>query len=74
MSIQELQKVNIIPEPETAVMTPMDMLNRAVTAGADIVVLEKLMALHERYESNQARKAFDEAMAAAIAAEAPTRA
>lgn len=65
MSIQELQKVNIIPEPETAVMTPMDMLNRAVTAGADIDVLEKLMALHERYESNQARKSFDEAMAAA---------
>jgi hypothetical protein len=46
-------------------MTPMDMLNRAVSAGADIEVLEKLMALQERWEANQARKAFDEAMAEA---------
>lgn len=66
MSVQELQKVNIIPEAP-AVMTPMDMLNRAVTAGADIDVLEKLMGLQERWEANQARKAFDEAVAAAKA-------
>jgi hypothetical protein len=66
MSVQELQKVNIIPEVP-AVMTPMDMLNRAVTAGADIDVLEKLMGLQERWEANQARKAFDEAVAQAKA-------
>lgn len=52
-------------------MTPMDMLHKAVSAGADIEVLEKLMALQERWENNQARKAFDEAMAAAKA-EIPT--
>lgn len=55
-------------EPEGAalsVMTPMDMLNRAVSQGADIEVLEKLMGLQERWEANQARKAFDEALAAA---------
>ncbi len=46
-----------------AVMTPMDMLNQAVSQGANIDVLEKLMSLQERWEANQARKAFDEALA-----------
>jgi hypothetical protein len=46
-------------------LTPMEMLNRAVAQGAGIEVLEKLMALQERWESNQARKAFDEAMSSA---------
>lgn len=50
-----------------AAMTPMDMLNRAVEQGANIDVLEKLMSLQERWEAGQARKAFDEAMAAAKA-------
>lgn len=48
-------------------LTPMDMVGRAVANGASIEVVEKLMALHERWEANQARKAFDEAMAAAKA-------
>lgn len=48
-------------------MTPMDMLSLAVTKGADIAVLEKLMALHERWEAGQARKAFDAAISAAKA-------
>lgn len=50
-----------------AAMTPMDMLNKAVSQGANIDVLEKLMSLQERWEANQARKAFDEAMASAKA-------
>lgn len=62
-----LEKVNIIPPAEPPVMTPMDMLNRAVAQGANIDVLEKLMGLQERWESGQARKAFDEAMASAKA-------
>src|SRR5579883_1215168 len=48
-------------------LTPMDMLERAVTQGADIAVLEKLMALQERWENNQARKEFDAAISAAKA-------
>lgn len=43
---------------------PMDLVQRAVTSGADVVVLEKLMGLQERYEANKARKAFDDAIAA----------
>jgi hypothetical protein len=50
-----------------AAMTPMDMLNSAIERGANMDVLEKLMALQERWEKNQARKAFDAAMAAAKA-------
>jgi hypothetical protein len=48
-------------------VTPMAMLDRAVAAGASVEVLERLMGLQERYEANQARKAFDEALAAAKA-------
>jgi hypothetical protein len=43
---------------------PMDLVQRAVTSGADVVVLEKLMGLQERYEHNKARKAFDAAISA----------
>lgn len=46
-------------------LTPMDMLNRAITGGADLDVIEKLMNLQERYEAGSARKAFDKAIAAA---------
>lgn len=48
-------------------LTPMDMLDRAVAGGSSVEVLEKLMGLQERWEKNQARKAFDEAMSAAKA-------
>lgn len=50
-----------------APLTPMDMLNRAVSQGANMEVLEKLMGLQERWEKNQARKEFDEAVAEAKA-------
>lgn len=47
--------------------TPMDIVRHAVENGASIEVLEKLMALQERHDANMARKAFDEAIAAAKA-------
>jgi len=43
------------------------MLARAIESGAGIDVLEKLMALQERWEANNARKAFDAAISAAKA-------
>lgn len=49
--------------PEIGI-TPLAMLNRAVADGASIDVMERLMGLHERWEANQARKAFTEAFAA----------
>lgn len=56
----------IEPQPSRAV-TPMDMLNRAVESGAGLDMVEKLMSLQERWETGQARKAFDRAIAAAKA-------
>lgn len=64
-----LEKVSIIPAadtPSTAV-TPMVMLAQAVERGADITVIEKMMGLSERWEANQARKAFDAAVSNAKA-------
>lgn len=56
------------PAPSTAIaLTPMDMLDRAVANGASIETLERLIALKERWDANEARKAFDEAVAAAKA-------
>jgi len=50
-----------------AAITPMDMLNRAVSSGADLDMIEKLMNLQERWEAGNARKAFDKALADAKA-------
>lgn len=82
--MKPLEKVNILPEAEEistvpavhtasapAVVNPMNMIERAIVQGAGIEIIEKLMGLQERWETNQARKAFDEAMAAAKA-EIPT--
>jgi len=44
-------------------MTPMLLIQDAVAKGAAIDVVEKLMGLQERWDKNQARKAFDNAMA-----------
>lgn len=57
-------------EPPPAPITPMDMLQMAVEQNADLDKLEKLMSLQERWEKNEARKAFIVAMAA-FKAEAP---
>lgn len=46
-----------------ASLTPMDMLRIAVERNANLDQLEKLMALQERWEANEARKAFVQAVA-----------
>lgn len=53
-------------QPATPI-TPMALLERAMTSGAGLDVIDKFMGLQERWEKNQARKAFDEAIAAAKA-------
>lgn len=50
-------------KPE-AVITPMQMLQIAVEKGADLDQLQKLMDLQERWEANQARKAYTAALTA----------
>ena len=54
-------------EPKSSALTPMSMLEKAITSGATVEVMERLMGLQERWEATQARKAFDNAMADAKA-------
>ena len=61
---------NAAPVPIVAA-TPLDLLNRAAAAGAEPEVLAQWMALYERWDERQAKKAFDRAIALARA-EIPT--
>lgn len=53
-----------LAQPATAgqQITPMDMLNMAVSQNADLDKLEKLIALQERWEASEAKKAYVVAM------------
>src|SRR3990172_2172625 len=54
---------DLAKKPETALaITPMEMLQIAVQQGADLDKLQKLMDLQERWEKNEARKAYVSAM------------
>lgn len=53
--------------PSSVALTPMDMIDRALSSGAGVEVIERLMGLQERWEANQGRKAFDYAIAQAKA-------
>src|SRR3984885_1337196 len=69
----KLEKVNIIPHddgggvPALQAVTPMALLDRALSSGADVTLIERLMGLQERWEANQACKSFDAAIADAKA-------
>lgn len=50
-----------------AIPQTLAMVSKAVAAGASVEVITQLVSLHERLEANQARHAFDNAMANAKA-------
>jgi hypothetical protein len=52
----------LVTVEQNAVHTPMSMIEIAVERGADVDQLTKLMELQERWEANEARKAFVVAM------------
>ena len=56
-------KVTAPRSNDLAITTPASLLQIAVQRGASMEELEKLMALQERYEANQARKAYVDDMA-----------
>lgn len=62
----ETKDVAVIDDKSMDVVAtnPTQLLQIAVSQGADLVKLEKLMELQERYEANEARKAYTRAMAA----------
>ena len=47
---------------ELVQIQPMQLIQNAVDKGLAIENLERLLTLQERYEKNQAEKAFNEAM------------
>jgi len=48
----------VIEQPQLPAITPMQMLQTAVDQGANLDKLQKLMDLQERWENNEARKAY----------------
>jgi len=50
-------------ESALQVVPPAEMIKQAVAGGADLDKLEKLLTLQERWEANEARKAYHRAMA-----------
>jgi hypothetical protein len=62
---ENIREITVSQPVSAGALTPMDMLSHAVERGADLDMIEKLMGLQERWEKNQARKSFDEAIAAA---------
>lgn len=69
--MNEIAKVYEPESREVGAVTPMEMIDRALANGSGVEVIERLMALQERWEANAGRKAFDHAIAAAKAAIPP---
>jgi hypothetical protein len=67
MPAENVRELTAPPIASSNALTPMDMLSRAVDRGADLDMIEKLLDLQERWETNQARKAFDAAISEAKA-------
>lgn len=65
MKLTKEPTTDLVPQAQTQVLTPMDMLNKAVQSGASMEMMEKLLDMQERWERGQARKAFDNAIAGA---------
>lgn len=70
MAEKEVQIIDNAPATQMAI-TPMQMLQMAVEQGADLDKMQQLMALQERWEANEAQKAYVTAMSA-FRADCPT--
>lgn len=58
-----VQKIEAQEVAHTNIITPQDMIQQAIQSGSGVEVMERLLALQERHDAFQARKAFDDAMA-----------
>jgi hypothetical protein len=56
------KEITAVPSSVPAAVTPAEMLHIAVQQGADLDKLEKLMELQDRWEKNEAKKAYTNAM------------
>jgi len=55
--------LSVVEAQPAAAVTPMSLVQMAVEQNADLDKLERLMGMQERYEANEARKAFNAAIA-----------
>lgn len=58
-AVQKIDQQDTAP----ALITPAAMIQQAIQQGSGVEVMERLLALQERYDAFNARKAFDDAMA-----------
>ena len=58
-----MAKKGIPPPKNLPAIHPGNLLEKAITSGASVEIMERLMDLQERFDRNQARKAYDAAMA-----------
>ena len=63
-SNRKISQHGVVQQQSTAIATTMQMLQSAMERGADIAQCEMIIALQERIEANEAKKAFDYAMSA----------
>lgn len=65
--MEQQSQVTLIDERPIAAISessPAGVMMAALRSGANLEQVEKMMALHERWEANEARKAYDAAFAA----------
>ncbi len=60
--MEEQKPYEVVTRPETADSSPAALMIKAMEGGMDLDKLEKFMDLQEKWESNQARKAYTQAM------------
>lgn len=58
-----VQKMEVVEAHVPTIVTPGEMIQQAIQQGSGVEVMERLLALQERYDAFNARKAFDDAMA-----------
>jgi hypothetical protein len=60
--MEEQKPYEVATRPDTADSSPAALMIKAMAGGMDLDKLEKFMLLQEKYEANQARKAYTQAM------------
>ena len=58
-----MKKEKVLAKIEPQGNSPAEMIRMAVAGNADLSKLEQLLSIQERYEANEARKAYHQAMA-----------
>jgi hypothetical protein len=59
----DVQTIEAAEAHAPAIITPAEMIQHAIQQGSGVEVMERLLALQERHDAFQSRKAFDDAMA-----------